>query len=84
MTITVAANNARIRYTATSSQTAFAIPFEFFENDEIHVYVAATALVSAAERGQGTGSTEYVYRSNCFCNWNYSRSHCYHCQRHTY
>jgi hypothetical protein len=59
MTITVAANNARIRYTATSSQTAFAIPFEFFENDEIYVYVAATALVSAAERGQGTGSTEY-------------------------
>ena len=59
MTITVAANNARIRYTATSSQTAFAIPFEFFENDEIHVYVASTALVAASERGQGTGSTEY-------------------------
>ena len=59
MTITVAANNARIRYTATSSQTAFAIPFEFFENDEIHVYVADTALVAASERGQGTGSTEY-------------------------
>ena len=59
MTITVAANNARIRYTATSSQTAFAIPFEFFENDEIHVYVGDTALVAATERGQGTGSTEY-------------------------
>lgn len=31
MTITVATNNARIRYTATSGQTAFAIPFEFLK-----------------------------------------------------
>jgi len=60
MTITVATNNARIRYTATSGQTAFAIPFEFFENDEIYVYVAATTLVAADERTQGTGSTHYA------------------------
>ena len=59
MTISVSANNARVRYTATSSQTAFAIPFEFTDNDEITVFVATTALVAAAERGQGTGSTEY-------------------------
>ena len=60
MTITVATNNARIRYTATSGQTAFAIPFEFFENDEIYVYVAATTLVAADEKTQGTGSTHYA------------------------
>ena len=59
MTISVSANNARVRYTATSSQTAFAIPFEFTDNDEITVFVATTTLVAAVERGQGTGSTEY-------------------------
>jgi len=61
MTITVSANNARVRYTATSSQTAFAVPFEFTDNDEISVFVATTATNEAgAEKTQGTGSTHYA------------------------
>jgi len=44
----------RIQYTATASQTEFAIPFPFFENSDIVFYQGETLLV------QGTGTDEYA------------------------
>jgi len=39
MTIALSANSPRVHYTATANQTAFAIPFEFFDDGDIDVYV---------------------------------------------
>ena len=36
--ITIDTTATRVSYTATASQTAFAIPFEFFDEDDIKVY----------------------------------------------
>jgi len=44
----------RIQYTATASQTEFAIPFPFFESSDIVFYQGETLLV------QGTGTDEYA------------------------
>ena len=40
--ITIGTTATRISYTATASQTAFTIPFEFFDEDEINVYQQGT------------------------------------------
>jgi hypothetical protein len=39
MSIALSANSARQHYTATANQTAFTIPFEFFDDGDIDVYV---------------------------------------------
>ena len=39
MVINLADNSPRVDYAATTPQTVFAIPFEFFENDEVVAYV---------------------------------------------
>lgn len=38
MAILINDNTARVQYTATSGQTTFAVPFEFFENSDLKVY----------------------------------------------
>jgi len=40
--ITIDSTATRISYTATASQTAFAIPFEFFDEDDLKVYQNGT------------------------------------------
>jgi hypothetical protein len=42
MAILINDNTARVQYTATSGQTVFAIPFEFFENGDLKVYRNST------------------------------------------
>ena len=44
MTILTAKNTPRVTYTATSGQTTFTIPFEFFSTDDIKVYNGTTLL----------------------------------------
>ena len=54
--------SARIQYTATSGQTVFTVPFEFFENSDLKVYQGDTLLtitthytvVGAGVTGGGT------------------------------
>ena len=61
MTILTAKNTPRVTYTASSSQTAFAIPFEFFSTSDIKVYNGTTLLTyeatpSAANKYSITGT----------------------------
>ena len=42
MTINIGNNNPRVSYTATSGQTVFTIPFDFFEESDISVYINGT------------------------------------------
>ena len=42
MAILINDNTARVQYTATSGQTTFAVPFEFFENSDLKVYRNST------------------------------------------
>ena len=42
MTINIANNSPRINYTATSGQTVFTVPFEFFDNTDLKVYIEGT------------------------------------------
>ena len=44
MTINLADNSPRVNYTVSSgvTQSAFAVPFEFFDDDDLNVYVAGT------------------------------------------
>lgn len=42
MPILINDNTARVQYTATSGQTTFAVPFEFFENSDLKVYRNST------------------------------------------
>ena len=42
MTINLADNNPRANYTATSNQTAFSIPFDYFDDGDVSVYVNGT------------------------------------------
>ncbi len=44
MTIVTAKNTPRVSYTATSNQTAFTIPFEFFSTNDIKVYNGTSLL----------------------------------------
>jgi len=44
MTILTAKNTPRVSYTATASQTAFTIPFEFFTTNDIKVYNGTSLL----------------------------------------
>lgn len=49
--ITVGTTATRIAYTASSGQTAFTIPFEFFDDDEIKVYNQGTLLTKTDDYG---------------------------------
>jgi hypothetical protein len=42
MTINLSDNNPRANYTATSGQTAFTIPFDYFDDGDISVYQNGT------------------------------------------
>ncbi len=44
MTINLSDNNPRIEYTVAQgvTQSAFVVPFEFFDDDDINVYVGST------------------------------------------
>ena len=55
MTIDISDNNPRISYTANANgaQTAFAVPFEFFDNSDLSVYV------NGSTKSLGTGSANY-------------------------
>ena len=55
MTIDISDNDPRISYTANANgaQTAFAVPFEFFDNADLNVYIASVL------KSEGTGSTNY-------------------------
>ena len=44
MTILTAKNTPRVSYTATSNQTVFSIPFEFFSTNDIKVFNGTTLL----------------------------------------
>ena len=58
MTINVADNNPRANYTATSGQTVFTVPFEFFASTDLTVYVDGSVLsVSDYTVTGGSGST---------------------------
>lgn len=62
MTINIANNTARINYTATAGQTAFVIPFVFYNNTDLKVYINSvlkTISVHYAVTG-GNGSTGTV------------------------
>ena len=59
MSITISATDPRIQYTATSSQTTFAVPFEFFTDDDLVVKHTSsggvdTTLTKAASPGSVT------------------------------
>ena len=59
MSITISATDPRIQYTATSSQTTFAVPFEFFSDDDLVVKHTSsggvdTTLTKAASPGSVT------------------------------
>jgi hypothetical protein len=44
MAITISDTEPRVQYTATSGQTSFSVPFEFFTTDDIKVYNGTTLL----------------------------------------
>jgi len=62
MPIIINDNSARVQYTATSSQTVFTVPFEFFANADLKVYQNSTlktitthyTVVGAGVSGGGT------------------------------
>ena len=56
MTIASAQNTPRVSYTASGSQTTFAIPFEFFAVTEIKVYKNGTAM---AYNANPSGTTQF-------------------------
>ena len=45
--ITIGSTTTIAKYTATASQTAFSIPFEFFDDDDIDVYKQGTLLTKS-------------------------------------
>ena len=59
MTISIADNNPRIAYTATAGQTAFTVPFEFFDNSDLNVYINETlkTITTHYTVSGGSGST---------------------------
>ena len=38
MALIISATEPRVQYTATSGQTSFSVPFEFFDNADLKVY----------------------------------------------
>ncbi len=62
MTISIADNNPRIAYTATAGQTAFTVPFEFFDNSDLNVYINETlkTITTHYTVSGGSGSTGTV------------------------
>ena len=44
MTINLSNNDPRVNYTATSGQTAFTIPFDYFDDGDVNVYQNGTLL----------------------------------------
>ena len=62
MTINIANNNPRINYTATANQTVFTVPFEFFDNTDIKVYIEGTlkTITTHYTVSGGNGSTGSV------------------------
>ena len=58
MAINISDNNPRVNYTATSGQTVFTVPFEFFASTDLTVYVDGSVLaVSDYTVTGGSGST---------------------------
>ena len=57
MTILSAKNTPRVSYTATSNQTAFTIPFEFFNITDIKVYKNGTAMTFNSSASTNTTFT---------------------------
>ena len=59
MSIALSANSARVHYTATANQTAFAIPFEFFDDGDIDIFVndVQKSITTHYTLSGGDGST---------------------------
>ena len=59
MTILISDNSPRISYTATAGQTAFTVPFEFFDASDLNVYINDTlqTLTTHYSVTGGSGST---------------------------
>ncbi len=65
MAINVSDNNPRINYTATSGQTVFTVPFEFFASTDLTVYVGGSVLATSAYTVTGgSGSTGSITTSS--------------------
>ena len=65
MTILISDNSPRISYTATAGQTAFTVPFEFFDASDLNVYIndtlqSLTTHYSVTGGGGSTGSITLV------------------------
>ena len=62
MTINIANNSPRINYTATANQTVFTVPFDFFDNTDVKVYVEGTlkTITTDYQLSGGNGSTGTV------------------------
>ena len=62
MTINLADNSPRVNYTVSSgvTQSAFVVPFEFFDNDDLNVYVAGTlkTLTTHYTTADDSGNTQ--------------------------
>ena len=56
MAILINDNSARVQYTATSGQTNFTVPFEFFDNSDLIVYNGSTVLSFA---GSPANASQY-------------------------
>ncbi len=54
MAITISDTEPRVQYTATSGQTSFSVPFEFFTTSDIKVYNSTTLLTYAASPSSGS------------------------------
>ena len=73
MTINLADNSPRVNYTVSSgvTQSAFAVPFEFFDDDDLNVYVAGTLKTltthyttsddSGNSQAHTSGTTGYIH-----------------------
>ncbi len=73
MTINLADNSPRVNYTVASgvTQSAFAVPFEFFDDDDLNVYVAGTLKTltthyttsddSGNSQAHTSGTTGYIH-----------------------
>ena len=59
MSIALSANSPRVHYTATANQTAFAIPFEFFDDGDIDIFVndVQKSITTHYTLSGGDGST---------------------------
>ena len=54
MSITISDTTPRVQYTAANTQTAFAVPFEFFTNADLKVYAGSSLLTYAATPANAT------------------------------